>query len=92
MTSKSQRKILFEATTPAYRTLDGWALGTLIEHGAVAECEHHGHRQDRSDPDAWSRAREEARYNPFPGTTPAVSAAAIDLVMTSIGESCPDCD
>ena len=42
----------------------------LIEQQAVTECEHHGHRRDRSDPDAWNRAREEAWRNPFPGVTP----------------------
>jgi hypothetical protein len=48
----AQRKLLLQAGRPAYRTLEGWALGMLIEQGAVEECEHHGHRRDRSDPDA----------------------------------------
>jgi hypothetical protein len=77
---------------PAYRTVEGWALGTLIDHGAVAECDDHGHRKDRSDPDAWARAREEAWRHPFPGTTPAACIAGMDEVMGSIGETCPDCD
>ena len=77
---------------PAYRTLQGWALGTLIEQGAVVECEHHGHRCDRADPDAWNRAREEAWRNPFPGVTPEACIAALDEVMRSIGDTCPDCD
>ena len=77
---------------PAYRTLEGWALGTLIDHGAVTECEHHGHRKDRSDPDAWERAREEAWRHPFPGATPEACLKALDEVMRSIGETCPDCD
>jgi hypothetical protein len=76
----------------AYRTLSGWALGTLIEHGAVAECEHHGHRRDRRDPDAWNRARDAAREAPFLGTSEEQSLAALDEVMRSIGENCPDCD
>jgi hypothetical protein len=90
--SNVQRRLPLQAAKPSYRTLDGWALGILIEHGAVAECEHHGHRRDRSDPDAWNRAREEARHSPFYGTSPQLSVVAIDLVMTSIGDSCPDCD
>jgi hypothetical protein len=91
MKSNSQRKpTLGNARTP-YRTLDGWALGILIEQGAVTECEDHGHRRDRTDPDAWNRAREEARHNPFPGTTPDQSVAAINLVMASVGDTCPDC-
>jgi hypothetical protein len=36
-----QRKLPLQTTRPAYRTLQGWALGTLIEQGAVVECEHH---------------------------------------------------
>jgi len=75
----------------SYRSLQGWALGILIEHGAVTECEHHGHRRDRSDPDAFNAAREEAHLNPFPGTTPAQALAALDEVMRSIGDQCPDC-
>ena len=56
MKSKPQRKLSSTARRPAYRTLEGWALGVLIEQ--QAECEHHGYRRDRSDPDAWTRARE----------------------------------
>jgi hypothetical protein len=92
MKSNVQRKPQASPTRPAYRTLSGWALGTLIEHGAVQECEHHGHRRDRSDPDAWNRAHEAARDAPFPGTTPEQSAAALEETMRSIGDSCPDCD
>jgi hypothetical protein len=91
MKSNAQRRLPLQAAKPAYRTLDGWALGILIEQGAVTECEDHGHRRDRSDPDAWNRAREEARVSPFPGATPAASVAAVNEVMTSIGDSCPDC-
>ena len=92
MKSSAQRRLPLQAARAAYRTLQGWALGILIEQGAVTECEHHGHRRDRSDPDAWNRAREEARLSPFPGTTSEASMAAISEVMTSIGETCPDCD
>jgi hypothetical protein len=55
------------------------------------ECEHHGHRRDQADPDTWNRAREEAWRNPFPGATPEACIAALDEVMRSIGDSCPDC-
>jgi hypothetical protein len=79
-------------TRPAYRSLNGWALGMLIEQGAVRECEDHGHMRDRTDPEAWDRARDEARHNPFPGMSPEAAVAAIDVVMRSIGDSCPDCD
>src|SRR5882757_5434226 len=92
MKSTAQRKTVPPVLSRlAYRSLQGWALGILIEHGAVTECEHHGHRRDRSDPDALYAAREEARLNPFPGTTPAQALAALDEVMRSIGDQCPDC-
>jgi len=54
---------------PARRALD-----TLTEQGAVTECEHHGYRRDRADPDACNRASEEAWRNPFPGATPPPGA------------------
>jgi TRAP transporter TAXI family solute receptor len=46
------------------------ALRTLTEQGAVTECEHHGYRRDRADPDGCNRASEEAWWNPFSGATP----------------------
>jgi hypothetical protein len=92
MPTNPQRKLPLQAARPAYRTLQGWALGTLIEQGAVVECELHGHRCDRADPDAWNRAREEVWRNPFPGVTPQACIAAMDEVMRSIGDTCPDCD
>jgi hypothetical protein len=88
----SLKRVEPPARRSTYRTLEGWALGILIEHGAVRECEHHGHMRDRSDPEAWNRARDEARQNPFSGTSTGACVAAIDDVMRSIGDSCPDCD
>jgi hypothetical protein len=91
MKSTLQSKLPTERGRPVYRTLAGWALGVLIEQQAVSACEHHGHRRDRSDPDAWNRAREEAWRNPFPGATPEACISALDDVMRSIGDTCPDC-
>jgi hypothetical protein len=91
MSSDPQRKLPFPAARPAYRTLQGWALGTLIEQGAVVECNHHGYCSDRADPDAWNRAKEEAWRNPFRGATPEACIAAMDEVMRSIGDACPEC-
>jgi hypothetical protein len=91
MSHYAHRKPTGQVSRPAYRTLEGWALGVLIEQHAVTECEHHGHRRDRADPDAWNRAREEAWRNPFPGVTPEACTAALDDVMRSIGDTCPDC-
>jgi hypothetical protein len=91
MPTNPRRKLPLQAARPAYRTVQGWALGALIEHGAVVECEHHGHRRDRGDPDAWNRAREEAWRNPFRGATAEACLAAIEDVMRGIGDTCPDC-
>ena len=87
----TQRKLPPQSARPAYRTLQGWALGDADRAAGVTECEHHGHRRDRADPDAWNRAREEAWRNPFPGATPEACIAAMDEIMRSIGDTCPDC-
>jgi hypothetical protein len=86
-----QRTTSPPADRAAYRTLQGWALGVLIEQGAVTECEHHGHRQDRSDPEAWNRARKEAWRNPFPDASPEACIAALEELARSIGDTCPSC-
>ena len=49
-------------------------LSTLTEQGAVTQCEQHGYRRDRAEPDACNRASEEAWRNPFPGATPPPGA------------------
>ncbi len=74
MSPNPQRKLPLHATRPADRTLQGGHLVRLIEQGAVTECEHHGYRRDRADPDACNRASEEAWWNPFPGATPPPGA------------------
>jgi hypothetical protein len=84
MKSNAQRKPLPRAVRPAYRTLQGWALGTLIEQHAVRQCEHHGHARDRGDPEAWHRARELAWHSPFPGTSPQPSVIAFGVTMDLI--------
>jgi hypothetical protein len=60
MPPNPQRKLPLHATRPADRTLQGRQLDTLTEQGTVTECEHHGYRPDRADPDACNRASEEA--------------------------------
>ena len=92
MITTPQRKLPLQNTRRAYRTLQGWALGTLIQHGAVTECEQHGHYIDRADPDSWNRAREEAWRNPFPSATAEACIAELEDVMRGIGDTCPDCE
>ena len=91
MRSNTQAKDTHRPARPAYKTLEGWALAVLIDNHAVVECSEHGHRKDRADPEAWNRAREEAWRNPFPGKSPEMCLAALDEVMHSIGDTCPDC-
>jgi hypothetical protein len=47
--------------------------------------------RDQTDPDAWKRARELALKYPFGRATAVESLQAIDDVMQSIGDTCPDC-
>jgi hypothetical protein len=70
MMTKALQKAAAPSSRVAYRTLEGWALGTLIENHAVTECSEHGHRRDKADPEAWNRAREEAWRNPLAGKSP----------------------
>jgi TRAP transporter TAXI family solute receptor len=49
-------------------------VGSLIEQGALTECEHQGHYRDRADPDVCNRASEGAWRNPFPGAAPPPGA------------------
>ena len=87
----AQRIERFPASRPAHRTIHGWALSVLLDAHAIRECEEHGHMKDRTDPHALHHAREVARQEPFPGTSPDQSVAAIDDVMRSIGDTCPEC-
>jgi hypothetical protein len=75
----------------AIRTLRGWAIAVLQEAGAISECEHHGWIQDRADPHARARAIEFARQDLPPGLSVEAAAVAIDEVLDSIGNTCPEC-
>lgn len=75
-----------------FRTLRGWAIGTLLEAHAIKECHEHGHVRDRSDPEAWLHASEHAAAHPYPGTSSEQAVAALDEVMRSIGDTCPECN
>ena len=89
--SQAARKHAPATPRAAYRTLQGWALGTLIDCGVVTECEHHGHRRDRADPEAWNRACETAQTEPFAGSEPEACIMAMQEVLRGIGDTCPDC-
>ena len=76
---------------PAIRTLRGWAISVLQEAGAIRECEEHGWMQDRADPHARKRAIDVAHQDSPPGVSPEGAVAAIDDVLGSIGDTCPEC-
>jgi hypothetical protein len=76
---------------PAIRTLRGWAISVLQEAGAIRECEEHGWMQDRADPHARERAMLVARQNPPVGISSDDAVAAIEDVLGSIGDACPEC-
>jgi hypothetical protein len=73
------------------RTLRGWAISTLLDAGAIRECEEHGWMRDRSDPHARERAVEAARHDPPPGVSPDAAVAEVREVLDSIGDLCPEC-
>ena len=76
---------------PAIRTLRGWAISSLLDAGAIRECEQHGWMQDRSDPHARERAVDAARHDPPPGASPDAAVAEVREVLDSIGDLCPEC-
>jgi hypothetical protein len=76
---------------PAMRTLRGWAISVLNEAGAIRECEEHGWAQDRADPHARERAFELARQDPPFGISPDEAAGAVEDILSSIGDTCPEC-
>lgn len=76
---------------PAIRTVEGWARSVLLEAGAIHECEEHGWMKDHADPHAHERARTIAREEPAFGLSPEEAVAAIDEMLASIGDTCPEC-
>lgn len=76
---------------PSIPTLRGWAISVLQEAGAICECEEHGWLLDRADPHARERALGIARQDPPFGSAARDAVAAIDNVLSSMGDSCPEC-
>jgi hypothetical protein len=76
---------------PAFRTIGGWARCVLLEAGAICECETHGWMQDRGDPHARERALIIAGEDPPLGLTPEQAITAVEDVLGSIGDACPEC-
>jgi hypothetical protein len=97
MTDKTIRRsgaismLMTSERRPAIRTMRGWAIDVLQNAGAIRECEEHGWMQDRADPHARERALLIAREEPPLGFSPEQAAAAVQDVLDSIGDTCPEC-
>lgn len=76
---------------PAFRTIEGWGRGVLLDAGAIRECEEHGWMRDRADPHARERAFQIAREDPPPAVSPDQAVAAIRELLDTIGDTCPEC-
>jgi hypothetical protein len=83
--------LMMKERRAAIRTLQGWAISVLQEAGAIRECEEQAWMVDRGDPDARERALAVARRDPPAGVSPEKAATAIDDVLGSIGDTCPEC-
>ncbi len=83
--------LMLKERRPAYRTLEGWAIGVLLEAGAIKECDDHGYMQCRGDAHARERAYDTARESPLPGLSAEDATAALHDVLGAIGDACPDC-
>lgn len=77
---------------PLHRTLDGWAVSILRDAHAIRECEEHGWAKDLTDPRALAHARSAAVDHPFVGASSDDCIDAINRVMASMGDTCPDCE
>ena len=73
------------------RTRQGWAISVLLDAHAIRECEEHGWMIDRADPHARERAIAVAREDPPSDLPPDQAVAAVQDVLDSIGETCPEC-
>lgn len=77
---------------PDFRTVERWAMGLLLEAGAIHKCDQHGWAKDRTDPHARDQALRTAREEPPAGLSPKEAVAAVRAVLESVGDTCPECD
>jgi len=91
-TAKPKRRDSKRKPEPACRSVEGWAVTVLLDAHAIVACESHGFIRDRADPDAWQRARMVAAETPFASASAQTSLQAIEDVMCSVGDTCPECE
>jgi len=83
--------LMLKDARPTFRTHQGWAIHLLVEIGAIRECEEHGWMKERADPHARDRAFGIARTDHPEGLSPDEAVAIIEDVLSSIGDTCPEC-
>jgi hypothetical protein len=76
---------------PDFRTVDGWAIGLLLEAGAIHKCDEHGWAKDLTDPHARQQAPRIAHEEPPAGLSSDEAVAAVRAVLDSVGDTCPEC-
>jgi hypothetical protein len=74
-----------------FRTVDRWAIGLLLEAGAIHKCDEHGWAKDRTDPHARQEALRVAREEPLAGLSSDEAVAAVCEMLHSVGDTCPEC-
>jgi LmbE family N-acetylglucosaminyl deacetylase len=87
----STRMLIERKRKPDHRSLHEWALAVLSEAGAIRKCEYHGWMQDRADPHASERALEIARRDRPRGVAIDEAVAAVEDVLSTVGDTCPEC-
>ncbi len=83
--------LMMKERRPTFRTIEGWATIILLEAGAIHECEEHGWMKDRANPHARQRALIIAREDPPIGVTSDQAVSAVEDVLGSISDTCPEC-
>ena len=76
---------------PNFKAVDRWATRVLLEAGAIHECDAHGWAKDRADPHAREMAESIAREHPLSGLSPEEGVAAVQGVLETVGDTCPEC-
>ena len=71
--------------------MDRWAIGLLLEAGAIYKCDEHGWAKDRTDPQAREEALRTAREEPLAGLSSDEAVAVVREVLDLVGDTCPEC-
>lgn len=76
---------------PDFRTVDRWAIGLLLEAGAIHKWDEHGWARDRTARHARDEVVRIAREAPLAGLSSDEAVAAVREVLDSVGDTCPEC-